>query len=92
MDQEIERHSVMDMIVNQSPCVALLKSMLMNPQPVRTKNLFVYEACRGIPTSDLTTPAQRKSMNAQPMIHNRVLLHVVVALADGPKMQPSRGD
>jgi hypothetical protein len=31
-------------------------------------------------------------MNAQPMIHNRVLLHVVVASADGSEMQPRRRD
>src|SRR6266542_2500286 len=80
------------MIVHERPAVSFLKSMLVNPKSVRAADLLVHKTRRRVPIGDLAAPAQRKSMNAQSMIHDRASTHLARARRGRPKMQPRRCD
>ena len=76
MQQEMQRHGIANMVARKRAAVARLEGVVVNPLAVRSTKLLVHEAIWRLPEIDAGAPAQRQSVDAQPIINQRAGFHL----------------
>ena len=87
---EVEPYRVTHVIAHERAAVSLLERMLVYPEPVRSKYLFIDEPPWRLPHFNFCPPAHRDAVDAQLVIDDRALTHRNGSLRHSSKLQPGR--
>ncbi len=87
VQEPIERNSVPDMVAHERACISQFEIVLVDPEPVRTSNLFIHKP-RRLPRGDPAPPSNVKTSNAQPVIKQCSYPRLDRSRRNYPEIQP----